>query len=359
VVKDVPPTSIRVLPELRATQVEQSLLMTPAQTLYFRTNFDLEGTPIPESFLKVSTASAARFIARSNADVLELPEPLWIRFLPVSFALALSWRLSGLVRRRNRRARTYAIENNDPAIVLFGARNPPRLVKTLGLLAVGLIFRTMYEKVAYGTQGAANAYSRLPFARGVRSNVVPALPAAVVEAQADSPQSAVFVGRLEKRKGASGLIRCWPAIEMENPGAVLTIIGDGPLRSDVEAWASGGPDSRAFLGGIAHSAALVAVSNARILVAPSLRDGRWREQVGLPIVEGLSRGLTIVTSEDTGLSEWLRSNGHFVYSNSGGEDALRRALSDAIRAPIDRQAVLDSLPSRHGRLEADRWIHHD
>ena len=36
---------------------------------------------------------------------------------------------------------------------------------------------------------------------------------------------------------------------------------------------------------------------------------------------------------------------------------VRDALERAISSPLNRAAVLDSLPRRHGRLEADRWIH--
>jgi glycosyltransferase involved in cell wall biosynthesis len=346
-----------VLPELRATQVEQSFLMSPAQTLYFRTNFDLSGTRIPDTFIQVGAVGAMRYLMRSEAKVLELPEPLWVRFLPINLGLAIAWRISGLLRLQNRRARTYAIENNDPTVVIFGTKTPPRAVAKLGLLAVGLAFRCLYEKVAYGTQGAADSYSRLPFARGIPSTIVPALPSAAAEASGGLPNAVIFVGRLDTRKGIRRLLDCWPRIEASLPEAVLTVIGDGVLRPEVQDWVTEKPGTRRFLGSLSHSDSVALISEAQVLVAPSIRDGRWREQVGLPIVEGLSYGLTIVTSDDTGLSAWLKSNGHSVYSNSDGDDALAAALADAIRNPIDRHAVLNSLPSRTGRVEADRWLH--
>ena len=91
------------------------------------------------------------FILSSRAHVLELPEPLWVRFLPINVWLGAAWRISGFARLRNRKARTYAIENNDPAVVIFGSRAPLKVVKNVGLLAVGLLFRSLYEKVAFGT----------------------------------------------------------------------------------------------------------------------------------------------------------------------------------------------------------------
>jgi len=358
-VRDSSPRSIRVLPELRATQVEQSFLMSPAQTLYFRTNFDLDGTPVPTSFMKVGLGAAVKFLAHSKSEVLELPEPLWIRFLPINVVLAATWRISGFARLRSRRARTYAIENNDPTVVIFGSSKPPSVVGSLGRLAVGLVFRLLYERVAFGTQGAADAYGRLPFARGIKSTVIPALPSPGVATATAVSESAVFVGRLDERKGVRRLIESWHAIESRSPHAVLTIIGDGPLRPEVQRWANETPASRKYLGSLPHADALIVVSRNRVLVAPSLRDGRWREQVGLPIVEGLSRGLTIVTSDDTGLADWLTVHNHYVYDNLAGVDALANALSQAIESPIDVKVVLDSLPYAHGRLRADAWIHNE
>jgi len=333
--------------------------MSPAQTLYFRTNFDLDGTPVPTSFMRVGLGSAVRFLARSKSEVLELPEPLWIRFLPINVVLAATWRISGFARLRNRRARTYAIENNDPTVVIFGNSKPPSIVGSLGRLAVGIAFRLLYERVAFGTQGAADAYARLPLARGIKSTVIPALPSPGAATATPVHESVVFVGRLDERKGVRRLIECWHEIESRSPDAVLTIIGDGPLRPEVQEWASETPASRKYLGSLPHADALIVVSRSSVLVAPSMRDGRWREQVGLPIVEGLSRGLTIVTSDDTGLADWLTAHNHYVYDNVAGADALPHALSRAIQCPIEVQVVLDSLPSAHGRLRADAWIHNE
>lgn len=349
-----------MLPELRATQVEQSLLMSPAQTLYFRTNFDLDGTPIPKSFRKVSLPGAIAFLFRSRAEVLELPEPLWVRFLPINAWLAVAWRISGFARLRNRRARTYAIENNAPSIVIFGTRTPPRVIEMLGLFAIGLVFRGLYEKVAFGTPGAASAYSQLPLSRGITSTIIPALPAEDDGARKliPRPASVVFLGHLDNRKGVTALLASWPEVEKAIPNATLTIIGDGPLSQRVSDWANDAAPSRRFAGKLPHLDAVREVSLASVLVAPSRRQGRWREQVGLPIVEGLAAGLTVVASDDTGLANWLATHGHHVINPPFGA-ALDEALIQAITHPLARTAVLDSLPLLHGRLEADRWIHND
>src|SRR4051794_18809038 len=106
-----PVERIRVLPELRAVQVEREPHMAPAETWYFGTNYDLEGTAIPHRFVHVTAATAVWRLLRTRAVVLEVPEPLWVRFLPVNVLLVVTWRVSGWLRLTNRRARPYAIEN--------------------------------------------------------------------------------------------------------------------------------------------------------------------------------------------------------------------------------------------------------
>ena len=109
------PPSIRILPELRAAMVEFSREMTPAHTIYFGVKYDLEGTNIPKDMTCVSLIEAVKFLWASDATVLELPEPLWMRELPRSVCLAVAWKLS---RRKpsnwsEKRIVSFAIENND------------------------------------------------------------------------------------------------------------------------------------------------------------------------------------------------------------------------------------------------------
>jgi len=302
-----------------------------------------------------------RYVASSRATVLELPEPLWIRFLPINVWLAAAWRMSGFFRMTSRRARTYAIENNDPATVIFGIRTPPAPIRKLGLFAVGLIFASLFEKVAFGTEGSARAYRSLPFADKVQSTVIAALPAPLSNppGSAGNGSSAIFVGSLDARKGIYDLMFAWPLVERQIADASLTIVGDGPANEAAAQWSSESPLTRKFAGRLSHEEAVAEIAKARVVVAPSKRDGRWREQVGLPIVEGLSAGLTIVTSEDSGLSSWLAAAGHRVFSTSPGPEVLSSYLVDGLRSPLNRAEVLRSLPAQHGRISADEWLHSD
>jgi glycosyltransferase involved in cell wall biosynthesis len=92
---------------------------------------------------------------------------------------------------------------------------------------------------------------------------------------------------------------------------------------------------------------------ASALVLPSQPSPTWREQVGLPIVEGLSHACTIVTTAETGLADWLRERGHGVAVDPASPAELAEIIRTVLAHPVDPEAVLAALPARDGRLVAD------
>lgn len=349
---------LRVFPELRAAHVERAEDMLPGTTLYFSQKYDLGDTPSGHEFVRVSLPQAIVKVARSRAQKLELPEPLWLRYYPGNFLLGITWRVSGLLRGKRRSASAYSIENNDVDALLFSGRSVPALVRKIAVAAFGLSARAVYGRLAYGSDGARETYESIPFLRGVTNRTFLELPAprSTVEGEA-RPGRAVFVGRLEDRKGIKRLMDAWPAVEEAAPAAVLEIIGDGPLHDDVTAWCRDNGRQRVASGALDHAAVLHRLGEASVLVAPSQRDGRWREQIGLPISEALSTGLTVVTTSETGLASWLRSTGHQVVTADPRDHvSLADAISRALEHPIDRASILESLPATLGRIEADAWL---
>jgi glycosyltransferase involved in cell wall biosynthesis len=95
---------------------------------------------------------------------------------------------------------------------------------------------------------------------------------------------------------------------------------------------------------------------ASVVVLPSRRQVAWREQVGLPIVEGLAHGCTVVTTDETGIADWLRRNGHGVIPAASVGELLASVITEAAARPLDARAVCASLPRQDSRLEADSWM---
>lgn len=104
---------------------------------------------------------------------------------------------------------------------------------------------------------------------------------------ADQSDTVVFVGRLSEEKGAHRLLEAWSAAPPSN--LRLKIVGDGPLRSMLEAEA---PSSVEFLGSIPHAEVPVLLRSARAMVFPST----WYEGLPMTIIEAFASGLPVLAN---------------------------------------------------------------
>ncbi|HVT88111.1 MAG TPA: glycosyltransferase [Tepidisphaeraceae bacterium] len=97
---------------------------------------------------------------------------------------------------------------------------------------------------------------------------------------------ALFVGRLAPEKGVALMIQAW-----QNPklGINLKIIGDGPLRGEVEKAAASNPQVQ-YLGRRALSEVYGMMGSARLLVFPS----QWYEGQPRTILESFAKGTPVV-----------------------------------------------------------------
>lgn len=359
--KAAEPSSIRLVPELRAVHVERYYETTPALMLYFTRNYDLHGFDVPAEIRQVTLGQALRIFWMSKATILEMPEPLWVRFLPKGVAIAAGFKLTGLLRGHRRLVATYAMENNSLACLIGGRHRVPVVIVRLFALSLGIYMRLFIDRIGFASRGSEMLYRSLPFVKAIPFRVIEELPSALPSAETSvKREGAIFVGILEARKGVVELLEAWRLVERERPDAVLTIVGPGSLEPLVTKWASESPGSRQYLGQLQRTSILELLLDNRVLVAPSLPSGRWREQIGLPIKEALSRGLTVVTSRQTGLADWLAAHGHHVVEIRNGVlpvAALASATAQALAHPLDRRVVREELPTVQGRYASDAWLH--
>lgn len=354
--------SIRIRPELRAAQVGRARRMVPATTLYFNEKYDLGQTELPKSFHKVTLLQCLRILASSDAEVLEVPEPLWLRFAFKNFLMLSVWKLFGFFSSNKRIAVTYAIENNGLDNLISPRRRVSPGVKRLFGVAAGTAMRLTLDRIAFGSTASKDLYHSLPGVRGISCQLIEELPAMDTDVRhrgqsRNNEQRAIFIGELDDRKGVIELMTAWPSVESSIPGAVLTLVGDGKYGAAVQQWCEERPQSRSYRGFVQHDQTGELLFDSDVLVAPSRRAGRWREQIGLPIVEALSFGLTVVTTDETGLAAWLRDHGHTVIPEPDVKPALADAMARALNAPLRREDVFLSLPVIPGRIAADSWLH--
>lgn len=349
---------IRVIPELRAAHVEEIDAASPRELWYFSRNYDMAVARLPPHARRRTLLGACLALCRVRSGTLELYEPLWARYLPAWVLLAAVWRASRLGRPRSARAAFFAIENLDPVQSLAGDDRRLAGPARAGVRVVGWLVRRLASRCAFGTPGAEAAYRPLIGGGQVATRLIPDLPARAPSLGPEvDPGSVVFVGALERRKGVIGLIAAWEAVEGWRSDAALTLVGDGAERERVLEWVSRRPASRRALGLRPRSEIAALLDRSAVLVAPSLRAPHWREQVGRPIQEAIRAGMTVVTTSETGLAEFLRDGGHRVVDPTGPPDGLARALLDALARPLSRERVRATLPDVPGRVAADQWLH--
>jgi glycosyltransferase involved in cell wall biosynthesis len=148
-----------------------------------------------------------------------------------------------------------------------------------------------------------------------------------------------FVGRLVPEKGLDWLRRSFDALPDDEPRR-LWIIGDGPRRDSLDAWAS--VDARVSVLGrldAARIATLMAASD-RVLV-PSLTTDRWEEQFGRVAVEGCLAGTPVIASASGALPEVLGPTGEIVPEHDVA--ALSAALAAARPREVDATASTAAL----------------
>jgi len=299
---------------------------------------------------------AARVLFSKSPRVLELPEPMWYRYWPSTVALAALARIRGAQRPV---VGSVAMEN-FPArrgLALRQLRLPRVLDPLLRFawrrsLNLWDAFFFMSEAASENYHDAApKAINRANVEHGLE--LVPACPSCELTPAMSRERVVLYAAQFIARKGIDTLLDAWPAVSAQLGGWELRLAGFGPLTPRVRDWAATRSEVTVA---VAPTRAELheAFRRAAIVVLPSRETEWWREQIGYPILEGLSHGCAVVTTEDTGLAEWLRSHGQEVVP-AGDSSALADALLRMCTRPERPSAVAD-LPEEDTRHVAERWF---
>ncbi len=110
----------------------------------------------------------------------------------------------------------------------------------------------------------------------------------------------MFVGRLVEKKGVENLIRAMPILLKHHPETHLRIVGDGPLRTELEALASTLKleTKVTFMGRVANSNIPPLLRSTQIAIIPSIvATSGDQEGLGLVAVEAMVCGCAVVASD--------------------------------------------------------------
>jgi glycosyltransferase involved in cell wall biosynthesis len=138
----------------------------------------------------------------------------------------------------------------------------------------------------------------------------------------------IFVGQFIKRKGIEELLQAFRQIAEERPDTVLLMVGEGPLRGRIEEFAvEHGLRNQIVLPGYVQQQRLLAFySAADVFVLPSTY-----ESFGAVIIEAMSCGLPIITTETVGATPDAVKHGfNGLVVPPGDADALHAAILDLL-----------------------------
>lgn len=164
---------------------------------------------------------------------------------------------------------------------------------------------------------------------------------------ADGVQRFVWCGRFSSEKNVEGLLHAWARFASGHPDAQLVLLGDGPLKADMEAvaealglrWGRNVMDRQArivFVGPVARPADYIVDAHALLLSSHA-------EGLPMVILEALSLGVPVLAAD-------CPSGGVRTALAGGGQCDPDRACAEFTPA-----GVLLPVPHRQWPATLDRW----
>jgi len=168
-------------------------------------------------------------------------------------------------------------------------------------------------------------------------------------APAESPVRCwLSIGRLTEKKGHLDTINAFRRVVQEYPRAMLTIIGDGALRTSIKAHIEKtGLQESVFLRGELprpEVKAALAEADAFVLSSKTAPDG---DAEGVPVVlmEAQAMGLPCVSTCHAGIPEGIPESNHHLLAPEGNVGQIADHMMKVMEAPVAERRMI----ARHGR----------
>jgi glycosyltransferase involved in cell wall biosynthesis len=169
----------------------------------------------------------------------------------------------------------------------------------------------------------------------------------------------VAIGRLTHKKAPQALLHAFALVARAVPDVRLDLVGDGPLRGDVE-----GTIHRLDIGSLVmlhgaqpHEDALEILRGAQVFAQHSVTSASG-DQEGLPvaILEALALGIPVVSTLHSGIPEVVEEgvNGFLVreWDFEAMADRIIHVLQSGFRPQLSAREKILSLDQRVERIEA-------
>lgn len=148
--------------------------------------------------------------------------------------------------------------------------------------------------------------------------------------QQKNPNSILYIGRIDKRKGIEFLIRSMPYVVQHIPEAMLLVGGKGSYLEKMKSLVSRLELERnvTFLGFIPDDQLNSLYNQAQCLVVPSIFEG-----FGMTVIEALGAGTRVVGTDVDGIRSTLTGGDYGALVPYGDHCALAGAIIAELREP--------------------------
>jgi glycosyltransferase involved in cell wall biosynthesis len=130
-----------------------------------------------------------------------------------------------------------------------------------------------------------------------------------------------MVGRLEERKGCRILLNAYRSLANRFPNLHLLFVGEGELLTELTAAAGNRIHVTGFVNNVGDVFRAV-----DILALPVL----WGEGTSNAVLEAMSLGIPVITTEDGGMAEAVRDGETGLVVPKGSQSDLERALTELL-----------------------------
>jgi glycosyltransferase involved in cell wall biosynthesis len=150
-----------------------------------------------------------------------------------------------------------------------------------------------------------------------------------------------FAGRLTAQKDPMTFLRALAALRRERSTATGLIVGDGPLRAELEREAArlGLTEHCVFTGLRADVGALLGAMNVFVLSSVS-------EGFPFVLLEAMARARPVVATAVNGVTEIVEPDVSGILVAPGDPDAIAAAVSDLLRRPERARALGEAARAR-------------
>ena len=148
--------------------------------------------------------------------------------------------------------------------------------------------------------------------------------------------------RLIEKKGLQTSLRAFAKFALRYPGSTFVIAGEGPLEAELEASARdlGINDKVSFPGFLSQNELRELFYRSHIFLHPSERGGDGNQE-GVPnsMLEAMASGLAVFATKHGGIPEAIEHGRSGILVNEGDDDALARAMLEAVAHPGQLTAI--------------------